>query len=163
MARNDIGSVGIGTESAGSFSADETAGSSRLDVSHTATERLEEQRTTVKPAKTSAAAVFSLVFGLSALLSVLTILLAPLAIILAIIGIILGVMGMKMAKRAGVTGKGVAIGGLVLSVIALLLAATAAIGITTFLNNDSAVNRLDKQVQKLRDNLPTKVEVPKVG
>ncbi len=168
MARNDIGATGTSKQNVDLTPGDETTGSSRLNVPHneshnSARDRLDEHRTIVKPAKTSAAAVFSLVFGLSALLSVLTVLLAPLAIILAIIGIILGIVGMKMAKRVGVTGKGVAIGGLALSVIAILLAATAAIGITTFLNNDAAVNRLDKQVQKLRDNLPAKVEVPKAS
>ncbi len=117
-----------------------------------------EQR--VLPAKTSAAAVFALVFGVSALLSVLTLLLAPLAVVLAIIGIILGVIGLKMAKRVGVTGRGVALGGLVLSLIAVVLAGTIAAGVTTVLNNKQAVNRLDKQIQKLRDNLPTKVTTP---
>ena len=117
-----------------------------------------EQR--VIPARTSAAAVFALVFGLSALLAVLTVILAPLALVLAVIGIILGIIGMRMARRAGVTGRGVAIGGLVLAVIALILSITVIAGVTTVLNNKSAVDRLDKQVQKLRDNLPAKVEVP---
>jgi len=117
-----------------------------------------EQR--LLPAKTSAAAVFALVFGLSALLAALTVILSPLALVLAIIGIILGIVGMKMVKRAGVTGRGVAIGGLVLAVLALILSITVIAGVTTVLNNQSAVDRLDKQVQKLRDNLPDKVEVP---
>jgi hypothetical protein len=54
----------------------------------------------------------------------------------------------------------VAIGGLVLSVIALILAIVAAAGVTTVLNNDKAVNRLDRQVQNLRDNLPSQVPTP---
>ncbi len=119
---------------------------------------VEEQR--VLPAKTSAAAVFALIFGLSALLAVLTVILAPLGLVLAIIGIILAVIGMKMAKRVGVTGRGVALGGLVLAVLALILGITLAVGVTTFLNNKTAVDRLDKQVQKLRDNLPAKVDIP---
>ena len=119
---------------------------------------VEEQR--VLPAKTSAAAVFALIFGLSGLLAVLTVILAPLGLVLAVIGIILAVIGMKMAKRVGVTGRGVAIGGLVLAVLALILGITLAVGVTTFLNNKSAVDRLDKQVQKLRDNLPAKVDIP---
>lgn len=125
---------------------------------HHRSDRMDEHR--LKPAKTSAAAVFALVFGLSALLSVLTVILAPLALALSLVGIVLGFVGMKMAKRVGVTGKGVAIGGLVLSIIALLLAITAAVGVTTFLNNESAVDRLERQVQKLRDDLPSDVEVP---
>jgi hypothetical protein len=114
----------------------------------------------IKPAKTSAAAVFSLVFGLSALLSVLTVILSPLALVLGIIGVVLGVVGLKMAKRVGVTGKGVAIGGLVLSVLALLLAGAIAVGLTTFLNDESAVNRLEQRVEQLREDLPRDVDVP---
>jgi len=119
---------------------------------------VEEVRT--KPAKTSAAAAFALVFGLLAFCSVLTVILAPLAVVLAIVGIILGVVGLRMSRRVGITGRSVAIGGLVLAIIALLLAITAAIGITTFLNDDAAVNRLEQQVEKLRDDLPTNIEVP---
>ena len=62
----------------------------------------------IRPAKTSAAAAFALVFGVSALLSVLTIIVGPLGIVLAIIGIILGIVGIRNARRVGVTGKGVA-------------------------------------------------------
>lgn len=120
--------------------------------------RREDVRT--KPAKTSAAATFSLVFGVSALLSVLTLVLAPLALLLGVIGIVLGVVGLKMTRRVGVTGKGLAIGGLVLSVVAVLLAATAAIGITSFLNDDRAVAKMERQVEQLRDQLPTDVEIP---
>ena len=79
---------------------------------------------------------------------------------LAIIGIILAVVGYRMTKRVGVTGRGVATGGLVLSVIALLLAITAAIGITTFLNNQAPVDRLNPQVQQMQDKLPEKIEIP---
>lgn len=123
-------------------------------------ELAEEHREIRKPAKTSAAAVFSLVFGLSALLAVLTVVLAPLTLLLSIIGIVLGLVGLRMAKRIGVTGRGVAIGGLVLSVLALLLALTAVVGITTFLNDEQAVQRLEQQVEQMRDQLPSDVNVP---
>jgi len=119
-----------------------------------------EHRTQTKRAKTSAAATFALVFGLAALLSVLTIILSPLGLVLGLIGIVLGVVGLKMAKRPGVTGKGVAIGGLVLAVLAVLLSAAAAIGITTVLNDDSAVQRLEQRVEQLRSQVPQDVEVP---
>ena len=120
--------------------------------------RVDEQR--VLPAKTSAAAAFALIFGVSALIAVLTVILAPLALILSIVGIVLGIVGMKMAGRVGVTGRGVALGGLILSVLALLLAVTMAAGVTTVLNNKKAVDRIDKQVQKLEKNLPSKVPTP---
>ncbi len=114
----------------------------------------------VRPAKTSAAAAFALVFGVSALLSVLTVIVGPLGIVLAIIGIILGIVGIRNARRVGVTGKGVATGGLVLSVIALLIAGLLAAGVTFFLNDDQAVNRLEQKVQQLRDQLPDNINVP---
>lgn len=110
-----------------------------------------------KSAKTSAAAAFALVFGVSALICVLAVILSPVGLVLSIVGIILGVVGMKMAKKPGVTGKGVAIGGLVLSVLALLGAISIAIGLTTFLNNEQAVTRLENTVSDLRGELPTSV------
>ncbi|MFC0098963.1 hypothetical protein ACFFKH_15705 [Micromonospora marina] len=58
-----------------------------------------------------------------------------------------------MAARPAVTGRGVAVAGLVLSVLALLLGLALGAGITTFLNDDSAVDRLQQQVDDLRDRL----------
>ncbi len=114
----------------------------------------------IRPAKTSAAAAFALVFGVSAIITVLTVILGPVAIVLAIIGIILGIIGIRNSKRVGVTGKGVAIGGLVLSVVALLLGVALAAGITFYLNDEQAVNRLEQQVENLRDQLPDNVNIP---
>ncbi|WBB53655.1 DUF4190 domain-containing protein [Verrucosispora sp. WMMD573] len=104
-------------------------------------------------AKTSAAAALALVFGVAGLFSVLTAILAWIGVVLAIVGIVLGVVGLKMAARPGVTGRGVSIAGLVLSVIALLLGLALGAGITTFLNNEGAVDRLQQQVDDLRDRL----------
>ncbi|MBM0227355.1 MULTISPECIES: DUF4190 domain-containing protein [Micromonospora] len=104
-------------------------------------------------AKTSAAATFALVFGVAGLLSVLTAILASVGLLLGIIGVILGIVGLKMSRRPGVTGRGVAIGGLVLSALAVLLGLALAAGISTFLNNEQAVDRLEKRVTDLRDKL----------
>ncbi|SBT65928.1 hypothetical protein GA0070622_2943 [Micromonospora sediminicola] len=104
-------------------------------------------------AKTSTAAALALVFGVAALFSVLTAILAWIGVVLAIVGVVLGIVGLKMAARPGVTGRGVAIGGLVLSVIALLLGLALGAGISTFLNNEGAVDRLQQQVDDLRDRL----------
>ncbi|WP_262285986.1 hypothetical protein [Micromonospora sp. MA102] len=115
--------------------------------------------TTARPAgpsggaKTSAAATFSLVFGVAGLLSVLTAILASVGLLLGIIGIILGIVGLRMSRRPGVTGRGVAIGGLVLSILAVLLGLALAAGISTFVNNEQAVDRLEKRVTDLRDKL----------
>ncbi|GIJ80040.1 hypothetical protein SAMN05443287_11712 [Micromonospora phaseoli] len=105
-------------------------------------------------AKTSAASAFALVFGVAALISVLTVFLSTVGLLLGIIGIVLGIVGLRMARRPGVTGRGVAIGGLVLSVLAVLVALAFAAGITTFLNNEDAVDRLDRRIEDLRDELP---------
>lgn len=105
-------------------------------------------------AKTSAAATFSLVFGVSALISGLTVILSTLGLILGIIGIILAVIGLKMARRPGVTGRGVAIGGLVLSILAVLIGVAFLAGVSTFLNDRGAVDRLQQEVNDLRDELP---------
>jgi len=61
--------------------------------------------TTARPAKTSAAAVFALVFGLAALFCALTAILSPAAVVFAVLGLILAVAGLKMANKPGVTGK----------------------------------------------------------
>ncbi|WP_428966048.1 DUF4190 domain-containing protein [Micromonospora fluostatini] len=105
-------------------------------------------------AKTSSAAAFALVFGVAAVVCVLTAIFAPVGLVLGIIGLILGIVALRMTRRPGVTGRGVAIGGLVLSVIALLVAIAFATGVTTFLNNKQAVDRLERQVEQLRDRLP---------
>ena len=119
-----------------------------------------EQRAVTKPARTSAAAVFALIFGVLALFSVLIVILAPVGLVFGVIGLILGVMGLRRARRPGITGKGVAAGGVVLSVVAVLLAVAFAVGVVTVLNNQSAVDRLQHQVQNLRDKLPAQVTVP---
>ena len=121
-------------------------------------DRVDEHR--IKPAKTSGTAVAALVFGLTALYAFLTVLLSPVALILSLIGIVLGIAGIKATKRVGVTGRGVAISGLVLSVIALIGSIVLIAGVTTFLNDEDAVNRLENGVEDMRNDLPTNVEIP---
>ncbi len=79
---------------------------------------------------------------------------------LGVIGIVLGIIGIRAARKPGVTGRGVSIAGLVMSTLAVLLSVAALVGVTTFLNNESAVNRLEKQVENLRDDLPKDVNLP---
>lgn len=74
----------------------------------------------IEHAKTSAAATFGLIFGLSALILALSVLLSPVGLVLGIIGIVVAAFGIKMAGKPGVTGKAVAITGLVMSVLAVL-------------------------------------------
>src|SRR4051812_40339964 len=107
--------------------------------------------------KTSAAATFALVFGISALFCALTAILSPAAIVLGILALILAAAGFAMTRKPNITGKGLAIGGLVTGLLGLIVSIALIAGLATALNNRSAVDRLDKQVQKLKDNLPSQV------
>lgn len=68
-------------------------------------------------AKTSAAAAFALVFGLSALITALLVVLSPVAVVFGLIAVVLGVVGIGRARanqvtgQQVVTGRGLAIGG----------------------------------------------------
>jgi len=111
-----------------------------------------EDRRRVLPAKTSAAAAFALVFGLAALFCALTAILSPAAVVFAVIGIILGIVGMKMTKRPGVTGKGVAVGGLVTALLGLLLGGAVLAGAAALVNDERRLDQLQQQIDKLRDS-----------
>ena len=127
-------------------------------------ERVETVRPTerthaVKPAKTSAAAVFGLVFGLAALFCALTAILSPAAVLFGIIGIILGAIGLKMAKRPGVTGRGVAIGGLVTAILGLLLGAAVLAGAAVVVNDEQRLNQLEGWIDDVRNDLPSTEQI----
>ena len=112
-----------------------------------------------RPAKTSAAAVFALVFGLAALFCALTALLSPAAVVFGVLGLILAVIGLKMAKRPGVTGKGVAIGGLVTALLGLILGGVILGGLVSVLNNKSQLDRIQSYLDDARAKLPTSQQV----
>lgn len=110
--------------------------------------------------KTSAAATFALVFGLSALFCSLLVFLAPLGVVFGLIALILGIAGISMSNRPAVTGKGVAIGGLVLGLLGLLLGAAIMAGAAVWFNEPQNVERLEQQLQQLQEELPTEVPSP---
>ena len=110
--------------------------------------------------KTSAAAVFGLVFGLSALFCALTGLLAPFAVLFGIIGLILGIVGITRTKDPQTTGMVLAVVGLVLSVLALLLILAAVIGGFALLDDPGVIGWLEDQLAKAKENLPTNVPRP---
>lgn len=116
-----------------------------------------EHRT--KPAKTSAAAAFALVFGLAALFCALTAILAPAAVLFGITGIVLGIVGMKKGKLVGVTGKGVALGGLITAILGLLLGGAVLAGAAVLVNSESGLNRLQTQIENLQNKAPSPSEV----
>ena len=109
--------------------------------------------------KTSAAAVFALVFGLAALFCALTAILSPAAVLFGVIGIVLAIAGLKMAKRPGVTGKGVAIGGLVTALLGLLIGGAVIGGLSALVNDDRRLDQLQNQLDELRQDIPTGAEV----
>jgi hypothetical protein len=112
-----------------------------------------------KPAKTSAAATFALVFGLAALFCALTAILSPAAVVFGIIGIILGIAGIKMAKKTGVTGKGVAIGGLVTAILGLLLGGAVLAGAAAVVNDPARLDQLENFLDDARENAPSTGEL----
>lgn len=107
--------------------------------------------------KTSAAAVFALIFGFSALLCAVAIVLSPVAILFGALALVLGVIGISKAGLPGVTGKGVAIGGLVLGLIGLLLGVAVVVGAASFLSNEANLDRIESQLDRVRDNIPTEL------
>jgi hypothetical protein len=108
--------------------------------------------------KTSAAATFALVFGLASLFCALTGILAPAAVLFGIIGLILAALGLKMTKRLGVTGRGVAIGGLVTALLGFLLGAAVLAGAAVYVN-EQGLDRLEQQFDNARDSIPSGSEV----
>ena len=110
-------------------------------------------------AKTSAAAVFALVFGLASLFCALTAILSPAAVVFGLIGIVLGIVGLKMSKRIGVTGKGVAIGGLVTAVLGLLLGGAVIAGLSALVNDEQRLDQLQNQIEQLRTDVPSTGEL----
>lgn len=107
------------------------------------------------PAKTSAAAAFTLVFGLAALFCSLTAILAPAGVLFGLIGLVLGIVAMKMVRRPGVTGKGVAIGGLVTAVLGLLLGLAVTAGAAVVVNDDAQLDQIQERIDDLRADLPS--------
>jgi len=163
MADND-GSTRVDStngDQGGRTSAPRTSGTAAgADVtSHMTGNTGRDQFLVDKKHNTSVAAVFALAFGLSALFCALTAILSPAAVVFGIIGIVLGVLGLKMAKRPWVHGRGVAIGGLVTAVLGLLLGAAVLAGATILVNNDQALNRIQTQLDKLRDTAPSSGEI----
>jgi hypothetical protein len=132
-------------------------GSTVTDTSRPA-ERYEE-RQRVLPAKTSAAAAFALAFGVAALVCALTGILSPVAVVLGLIGIVLGIVGMKKGRMPGVTGRGVALGGLITALLGFLLGAAVIAGAAVFVNDEANLDRLQGWIDDARADLPSGSDV----
>ncbi len=112
-----------------------------------------------RPAKTSAAVAFALVFGLAALFCALTAILSPAAVVFAVLGLILAVAGLKMANKPGVTGKGVAIGGLVTALLGLILGGVVIGGLAAVVNDKTQLDRIQHYIANARAKLPSTQQV----
>ena len=121
-------------------------------------ERDDVQHRGLRPAKTSAAAAFALVFGVSALFCGLTAILAPAAVVLGLIGLLLGIAGRKMSLRPGVTGRSVATGGLVTAVLGLLLG-LAVIGGVAVYAQQNGLDAIQHRIDDARNHLPSGSDV----
>jgi len=138
---------------------DVTARMAGTNEHHVTTVRPSGRDTHVGRAKTSAAATFALVFGLAALFCALTAILSPAAVLFGVIGVVLGIAGLAMAKRPGVTGRGVAIGGLVTAVLGLLLGGAVLAGASVLVNDERRLDQLQNRVEDLRADLPSTDEL----
>ncbi|MGH8909113.1 MAG: hypothetical protein ACRD0K_22130 [Egibacteraceae bacterium] len=127
----------------------------RLNQAAEPTTTAQERRGPVTTrAKTSAAAALALVFGLSALVSWFV---PPLAILFGVFALILGIAGIGKADGYLVTGKSVAVSGLILGALGLLLSLGVIAGLASFLANEQNLDQIESQLQDLRDQIPTEL------
>lgn len=110
-----------------------------------------EERT--KPARTSIAAALALAVSVAALVCALVVILGPLGLVLGIVGIVLSIFGIRNGGKHGITGRGMAIAALAISIIAAVLGGAVVAGISTFLTNEAAVQRLEDQLNQWRDRV----------
>lgn len=120
-----------------------------------------EERAIVKPARTSAAAAVGLALGSAALVCVLTVVLSPVGLVLGVLGLLLAIVGIRRSSRPGITGRGVAIGALAVSLLAAILAVLLLLGVSTVLNDPDVADWVEQQVQDWQDRMSdSTVSVP---
>ncbi len=78
----------------------------------------------------------------------------------AVLSLILTVAGLKMAKKPGVTGKGVAIGGLVTALLGLILGGVVIGGLAAVVNDNTQLDRIQHYIDNARAKLPSTQQVP---
>jgi hypothetical protein len=64
-----------------------------------------------------------------------------------------------MARKPGVTGKGVAVGGLVTAVVGLVIGGVVIGGATAVVNNQQQLDRLQRYINDARSDLPSTGDV----
>ncbi len=159
---SDVTGRMAGTGAGANAQSDTYDSSERDRVNRDTTARhdlLRSNETVLASAKTSATATFGLVFGLSALFCALTAILAPAAVVFGLIGLILSIVGIKKGKLPHVTGHKLAIGGLVTSILGLLIGGAVLAGAAAIVNNEGALDRISTQVDNLREQVPSGSEI----
>lgn len=91
-------------------------------------------------ARTSATAAIALVMGVGALFSTATVLLAPLGVVLGACALALGIVGTGKAGRPHLTGRALAIGGIVTGVVGMLVGIAMVASSFTIFSDDGAVD-----------------------
>jgi len=86
--------------------------------------------------RTSGLAVFGLIFGLTAVYAALSGRLVPVALVAAVLGVLCSGGGLSATSRSGVTGRSVALFGLLLSIVGGIFAVLAMTGMVSWLNGD---------------------------
>lgn len=117
-----------------------------------------EERT--RPARTSIAAASALAIGVAALVCSLVVILGPLGLVLGIVGVVLSIFGIRNGGKLGITGRGMAITALIVSIVAAVLGGLIVAGISTVLTDQNMVNRLENQLNQWKDSLPDSVDIP---
>jgi hypothetical protein len=110
------------------------------------------------PSKNNGLAITSLVLGIVALI---TVWLPPLAIVIALVGVVLGFLGMRKAAESG--GRGLAIGGLITSGLALLASIVLLVLAALVFNAaddelddwEDEINEINEQLEEDLQNLDT--------
>lgn len=110
------------------------------------------------PSKSNGLAITSLVLGIVALI---TVWLPPLAIVIALVGAVLGFLGLRKSAESG--GRGLALGGLITSGLALLVSVVLLILTAMFFNAaddelddwEDELNQINEQLEEDLQDLDT--------
>lgn len=81
------------------------------------------------------------------------------AIGLGIIGPVLAAAGLKRARKPGITGRGVAVGGLMTALLGTILGGVVLGGVAAIVNNNSQLDRIQTYIDDARAKLPSSPEV----
>ncbi|MFN8075726.1 MAG: hypothetical protein U0Q15_09925 [Kineosporiaceae bacterium] len=114
-----------------------------------------EQRVITRRARTSGVAALSLSFGLASAFCAVVVIFAPIAVLLGLVAVVLGVASWRITAKPGLTGRLLGVTGALLGLAGAVFGAAVVLGVTTVLNDQGALDRLERRVEQLRDQLPS--------